>query len=331
MFWYKYLNADKLREGESIEISSAGYTRRGGMLRQKSICSNNQGQTKDTFGFKWQKRETYESLSVLDGHRAWLFEKYLSGKPEILEKWLPEGGRVLDAGCGSGFSSLLFFDEFFQKIHYLGVDISEAVDVAAERFKEKEKSAEFLQADILHLPFSTPVFDLIFSEGVLHHTDSTETAVKYLSRLLVPGGRFLFYVYRKKGPIREFSDDYIRNCLRDLDDSQTWEALLPLTKLGKALGDLQVKVNIPEDIPYLGIQAGAYDLQRLIYWHIFKAFYRPDWTLEEMNHVNFDWYRPLNCHRQSPEEVQQWCRSASLRIEHLDIQESGITVVAVKE
>ncbi len=47
-----------------------------------------------------------------------------------------------------------------------------------------------------------------------------------------------------------------------------------------------------------------------------------------MNHVNFDWFRPLNCHRQTPDEVRQWCQEAGLEIERMDLQEAGITVVA---
>ena len=50
-----------------------------------------------------------------------------------------------------------------------------------------------------------------------------------------------------------------------------------------------------------------------------------------MNHVNFDWFRPLNCHRHTVEEVEKWCKDTSLTIEHMDVQESGITVVAIKE
>jgi len=30
-------------------------------------------------------------------------------------------------------------------------------------------------------------------------------------------------------------------------------------------------------------------VQRLFYWHVAKAFYRPDLTFDEMNHINFDW------------------------------------------
>jgi hypothetical protein len=115
-----------------------------------------------------------------------------------------------------------------------------------------------------------------------------------------------------------------------MDDETAWGALAPLTRLGKALGDLNVKVQVPENIPYLGISAGEIDIQRLFYWHVFKAFYKADWSLDELNHINFDWYRPHNCHRQTPEEIKEWCRHAGLEIEHMDEQESGLTVVGRK-
>lgn len=113
------------------------------------------------------------------------------------------------------------------------------------------------------------------------------------------------YVYVRKAPVREFTDALVREALRPLDAAAAWEALKPLTKLGKVLGDLNVTVDVPEAIPFLGIPAGPIDLQRF-----------------------FDWFRPLNCHRHTPDEVRQWCAEAGLEQEHLDVQESGITLVA---
>ncbi len=329
-FWYEYLGANKLKEGEFLKILSEEYILKDGILRQNGVYSETQNQTKDTFGFKWNKRDTYESEHVERNTRSWLLERYVDGNSKILDNWVKPNSKVLDAGCGSGYSALLLFEKQLSRIHYLGVDISNAVEVAAERFREKGISGEFIQADLMKLPFTKPTFDMIFSEGVLHHTDSTEKTFKYLANLLLPEGRFLFYVYRKKGAVREFTDDYIRNYLKDMDDQQAWDTLIPLTKLGKALGDLNMKIDVHEAIPYLGIPSESIDLQRLFYWYIFKAYYKPDWTIDEMNHVNFDWYRPLNCHRHTPEEIQKWCADAGLTIEHMNVQESGITVVAVK-
>lgn len=330
MFWRDYLNVQHLQEGQTVSLLDENYSIKDGILRQGKVYSPQQSQTQDAFAFKWQQRDTYESDQVKAAAQNWLIERYCGNNRTKLGEWLTPGCKVLDAGCGSGFSALLLFGEYLNSVHYLGVDISGAVDVARQRFAEAHYNGEFLQADLLDLPFDKPAFDVIFSEGVLHHTDSTQRAVEYLSTLLVPGGRFLFYVYRKKGPVREFTDDHIRHYLQKLGDEEAWEALIPLTKLGKVLGDLNVTVDVPEDIPYLDIKAGKHDLQRLFYWHIFKAYYRPDWLLEEMNHVNFDWYRPLNCQRHTSEEITAWCDKAALSIEHMDIQEAGITVVARK-
>jgi hypothetical protein len=46
--------------------------------------------------------------------------------------------------------------------------------------------------------------------------------------------------------------------------------------------------------------------------------------------TNFDWYHPLHAHRHTQEEVETWCREEALTIQHLDVQESGISVLAQK-
>lgn len=299
----------------------------------KDDLSVNQRQTQEAFGFKWKKRETYESESVQQEWKRWLFEKYFDGDASRLEKMLNENEtkkKILDAGCGSGGSSILLFGENINIHDYLGVDISDAVYVAEERFKDKGFSARFERCDLNSIPIHYGDFDIIFSEGVLHHTDSVAQAIAHLSRRLKKGGKFLFYVYAKKAPIREYTDDMIREALAPMSDEDAWKALESLTKLGKALGDLNVEIYINEDIPYLGISKGKYNLQRLFYYKICKAFYRPEYTLDEMNHINFDWFRPKNCFRHTPEEISDFCTKVGLRLERLKVEESGITVIATK-
>lgn len=298
-------------------------------LRKK--YSGNQQQTADIFGFKWAKRDTYDSDAMKQMARDWQLERYGKHCQTLLD-WLDQGDKkiIMDAGCGSAFSALLFFNDHLKKHDYLGVDISTAVNVAKERFNERGYPADFIQTSVLELPFSDASLDMIFSEGVLHHTDSTEEAIKYLSKKLKKGGKFLFYVYAKKAPIREFTDDFIREKIQNMSDQEAWEALEPLTKLGKTLAELKLEINVEEEIPFLGIKKGKIDIQRFFYWYVCKMYYREDFTLDEMNHINFDWFRPLNCHRQTPEQVKQWCNEAGLQIEHINVQESGISVIATK-
>src|SRR5262249_54008224 len=110
-----------------------------------------------------------------------------------------------------------------------------------------------------------------------------------------------------------------------------WNALMPLTKLGEMLGDLDLEVDVPEAIDLLEIPAGKINLQRLFYWHVFKAFYNPDMTLDEENHYNFDWYYPRNAHRQSLMEVRSWCDAANMKIEREVEELAGITIRARKQ
>lgn len=294
-------------------------------------ASEGQNQTREAFSYKWSRRETYESEEVKNFSRDWLLERYCNNDPALLSKWL-EGEKkiILDAGCGAGHSALLFFADHLRNHDYLGVDISDSVLIAQKKFAESNCPGDFLQCNLLDLPLPVESVDIIFSEGVLHHTDNTESAIKYLSTKLKPGGRFLFYVYAKKAVIREFTDDHIRNKLSSLSDEEAWSALEPLTKLGIALGKMDIDIEIPEDIPLLGITRGKTSLQRFFYWNICKTYFRPEFSLDEMNHCNYDWFRPANCHRHTPEEIKKWVEEAGLKIERMNVQEAGITVVALK-
>ena len=294
-------------------------------------CSEAQRQTEQTFAFKWGRRETYESPDVHAFSRKWLFERYCDNDPDLLAGYLAGGSKIiLDAGCGSGYSAILFFGDHLKRHDYLGVDISNSVDVARQRFAEHGYPGDFLQASLMDLPIPNASVDMVFAEGVLHHTDSTELAIRYLSTKIKPGGLFLFYVYAKKAVIREFTDDFIREKIRDMSDEEAWEALMPLTELGEALGKLKVEIDVPRDIPCLGIKKGKMDLQRLFYWNICKLFYRPDFALDEMHHINFDWFRPLNCHRHTKEEIISYCDASGLTIERMNVQPAGFTVVTRK-
>ena len=312
-------------------IRGTSFIMRGGIPRSEALISSAQVQTEETFSFKWKKRDTFDSPASLARMRSWLTERY-----GCLEQagWLADHGTnplLLDAGCGAAMSAIETFGPALGHVRYLGVDVSEAVDVAAARLAERSfHDVAFMQADILNLPLLDSSVDLIFSEGVLHHTDSTEGALAALARLLKPGGRILFYVYAKKGPIREFTDDYIRNQLQAMKPERAWQALEPLTALGIALGKLDAEIEVEQPIELLGIPAGRIDVQRLFYWHVAKMFYRPDLTFDEMNHINYDWYAPANAHRQSPDEVRRWCGGLGLEIEREVIEEAGITIIARK-
>ena len=290
-----------------------------------------QRQTESSFGYKWTKVDSFGSEGMKDELHAWFLRRYGFDSAEEMRHWFGSRRRTLDAGCGAGFSTSSWMNEGWSdgNAEWFGADISGAIDVARERLA-RFPATHFVQADVLQLPFKHGSFDAIISEGVLHHTPSTERALKSLVRLLAADGELMFYVYARKAPIREFTDDYVRDRLADMSPDEAWDALRPLTRLGQALAELETEVDVPEDVPLLGIKAGRYDVQRLIYWSIAKLFWNSKMTFEENNHLNFDWYAPRYAHRQTEEEIRRWCADESLEIVHFDVDEAGYTVRAIK-
>lgn len=309
------------------------YSINGGIPSFVATEDAGQQQTGESFGFKWTKTDSYDSPEMVAFSREWLTRKFGFDSPDDMRRYFSDRGRILDAGCGSGYSSSTWLDEDWDALdssaQWFGADISRAIHTAKDRLGGR-RGTNFVQADVMQLPFADGTFDCVFSEGVLHHTPSTETALREVVRVLKPGGEILFYVYRKKSPVREFTDDYVRDRISDLPAEAAWELLKPLTRLGQSLAELDAKVTIPEAIDVLGIPAGEHDVQRLIYWHFAKLFWNDSLTFDENLHINFDWYHPRYAHRQTEEEVRAWCQSLGLTVERFHTEEAGFSVRAIR-
>jgi SAM-dependent methyltransferase len=308
------INAGILTDGDAHRFPITD-----GIPRFVRTDDSGQIQTADSFGFKWGRRDSYDDGAMAVTSRAWQLERYGVSSSQELRDVFASHELVLDAGCGSAFSSSLWLDEGWTG-EWVGADISSAVDVARDRIGALP-GTQFVQADVLDLPFADGTFGAVFTEGVLHHTPSTERAFHSVARLLRPGGELFAYIYRKKSAVREFTDDHVREQLTSLTPEEAWEALRPLTALGQALAELKADVVVPEDVSLLGIPAGTYDVQRLIYWHFAKLFWNPDWTFEENHHINFDWYHPTYAHRHTEAEIRQWCADAGLEVIRLHDEE----------
>lgn len=301
-----------------------------GIPRFAGGTDEDQLRTEQTFAYKWRRRETYDSERARDVARRWLLDRYGFESREAMQAFFADSELSLDAGCGSAFTASLWLSPGWSRgtASWIGLDISDAVDVARERLQGIER-VHLVQADVLDPPFRDGVFGAILSEGVLHHTPSTEAAFHSLVPLLRRNGELLFYVYRLKAPVREFTDDHVRAAISLLPPDEAWEALRSLTELGRALAELHVEVEVP-DVPLLGIEAGRYDVQRLVYWHFAKLFWNDELTFDENLHVNFDWYHPRHAHRHTEAEVRGWCADAGLEVTRFHIEPSGFTVRAIK-
>ena len=67
-------------EGSNLSHNGRTYSVQGGILRdtggfQKGSGSASQQQTSETFGFKWQRRDTFENPAALGRVQDWLRER----------------------------------------------------------------------------------------------------------------------------------------------------------------------------------------------------------------------------------------------------------------
>jgi len=104
-----------------------------------------------------------------------------------------KGKEVLECGCGSGQHTALIAP-YAKKV--TAVDLN-TVDIAAERNKEFG-NIEFIEADIATMDLGKK-FDIVFSIGVVHHTDNPDMTVENLKRHLKTGGKLILWVYSEEG------------------------------------------------------------------------------------------------------------------------------------
>lgn len=131
--------------------------------------------------------------------------------------------HALDDGCGSGRYTVAL--QYLGCERVTGVDISgESVDFARQMNPCPDK-VEFVQGSVLDLPFDDATFDFVFSNGVLHHTASTEKGLREIRRVLQPGGRCWLYLYGGKESLFWDIVDCCRTLLDGVAQSYT-EALM---------------------------------------------------------------------------------------------------------
>jgi ubiquinone/menaquinone biosynthesis C-methylase UbiE len=126
-----------------------------------------------------------------------------------------EGKRCLDAGCGGGRASILMAEAGAAEV--VGLDLSQRnVETCEMRAKQRNLSnARFLQGSLLDVPFEDESFDVVWSNGVLHHTEDPDLTLREITRVLKPGGWMWLYLYGSGG-IYWYMVDWARDLLEGI-------------------------------------------------------------------------------------------------------------------
>ncbi|MGB0670291.1 MAG: class I SAM-dependent methyltransferase [Rhodospirillales bacterium] len=108
------------------------------------------------------------------------------------------GKRVLEIGPGAGGHSSLFAAKGAQVTACdITFDRARATAAKFHLLADRAEGCNALQSDAENLPFADGTFDIVYSNGVLHHTVDTEKAIAEVHRVLKPGGQAVIMLYCK--------------------------------------------------------------------------------------------------------------------------------------
>jgi SAM-dependent methyltransferase len=292
--------------------------------------NNDKEQTLISFRDKWEKNQQLafsETQRVGSDIFDWILNRNGFFSSEGFSCWLSGNVRILDAGCGNGRVTALLKKYADEAANIVGIDLT-AASVARQNL-DGVAGVEIREKDLLGDLSDIGKFDLIYCQEVLHHTSDPKASFLNLSNCLTQTGEIAIYVYKQKAPLREHADDYIRGVISNLSYDKALSSMNELTEFSRLLSSLKVNVTVPE-VHVLGITAGEYDIQRLIYHFFLKCFWNPDLSFQENSAINYDWYHPQLCSRHTLPEVEEWFKEAGLEIIHRCVDHYGITVRGIK-
>jgi len=112
------------------------------------------------------------------------------------------GDRVLDAACGTG--DLAVADLRAGASAVTGLDFSQRM---LERARRKEPRVEWVEGDLLALPFADGGFDAATIGFGIRNVADLEVGLRELRRVLRPGGRLaILEITQPRGVLRPFFD-----------------------------------------------------------------------------------------------------------------------------
>jgi SAM-dependent methyltransferase len=279
--------------------------------RRKGIGVD-QARTKSTYDLQWNRFRI-----VRPEEDRFTFYSRTGLEPEELR-----GALVLDAGCGMG-RYLRIAAEAGARV--IGLELSGAARAAREMTAEFP-NVQVVRGDLLQPPFAPDSFDHIYSIGVLDHTPNPPRALCALARLLKPGGRIAFWIYRRE----RLALEWIMDAHRAVSTRLPLGVLMALCRFSAPIGGLKRRMMQSRSrvVARMGV---ALNLMTI------GVSMHPDPEVRVCD--TLDWYAPKFASRHRFEDVARWCAAAGLEsVRDLTKEQSlyhagqgvGINVVAYR-
>lgn len=157
---------------------------------QRSVVSEKQRArrqwTHDPAGAVYGRAHEFGTREFFDEVERHRYQEYAPWMPEVMGFSDFAGKRLLEVGCGMG-TDLLQFARGGANV--TGVDLTpRSVETSRHHLELYGQTGDFALSDAEKLPFADESLDVVYSNGVLHHTPDTAGAVREIHRVLRPGG-----------------------------------------------------------------------------------------------------------------------------------------------
>ncbi|MDD5757817.1 MAG: methyltransferase domain-containing protein [Desulfobulbaceae bacterium] len=147
----------------------------------------------DPCGSHYVKESALHTLDWYLEVERYRYDKYGPWMPEVMEFNQHSGEQVLEIGSGIGTDLSQFA---INGAIVTDVDLAAGhLALAEENFRLRGLNGRFIQHDAENLPFEDNSFDVVYSNGVIHHIPNTKRVVEEIYRVLKPGGKAIVMVY----------------------------------------------------------------------------------------------------------------------------------------
>ncbi|MHC9543676.1 MAG: class I SAM-dependent methyltransferase [Vulcanimicrobiota bacterium] len=158
------------------------------------------------------------------GHKTYAGQQRLFRRAKLVIDYLSpisEDMKILEIGCGSGDFTFHLLDKL-PLCNYYGIDISGGLLDKARR-RITEENVKFIKGDVENMECKSEDYHAVIGVSILHHLDVMKT-FSVISRLLVPGGKIIFFEPNMKNPQiwLERNIKFIGRMMQNTDDEKAF-------------------------------------------------------------------------------------------------------------